>query len=150
MSTSHLRNNGGWSNKRINRYRTMGLSRQRFRARARIGRLGAGRALGRVFARTRQRARFVPPLTTVVGTARFRQLNIVECGRFLHRGSVGVLRLLLGSVGFGLGVRLRSWGCWDGLRVSLGGRGRSRRGFGGAVIRDALNTVFLFFGHYYL
>jgi len=58
-----------------------GFSPAPFRARARIGRLGAGRALGQVFAWTRQRVRFVPPLTTVVGTARFRQLNIVECGR---------------------------------------------------------------------
>ena len=46
----------------------------------------------------------------------------------MHRGSVGVLCLLLGSVGFGLGVRLRSWGCWGGLRVSFGGAGEESPG----------------------
>jgi len=39
---------------------------------------------------------------------------------------------------------------WVGFGFRWVGRGRSRRGFGGAVIRDAQYTVFLIFGNYSL
>ena len=52
--------------------------------------------------------------------------------------------LLFGSVGFGLGVRLRSLGCWGGLRVSLGGAGEEPpgirwRGYPGCSVHGILN-----------